>query len=547
MSDDAADAVVIGAGHNGLVAANLLADAGWDVVVLEAQPEPGGAVRSAELTRPGFVHDLFSAFYPLAAASPVLRRLDLVAFGLRWRRAPRVLAHPTPDGRCAVLSTDIEETARSLDTYAAGDGDAWRRLYGEWQQVGDGIVGALLGPFPPVVPAVGLAARLGPGGLVRFARRLLLPARRFADEEFGGAGGGLLIAGNTLHTDLSPESATGALFGWLLSSLGQQYGFPVPEGGAGQLAAALARRLESRGGRVECGVRVVKVRVRGGRAVGVTTADGTEIGARRAVLADVVAPQLFLDLVGPDHLPGDFLEDVRRFEFDHATVKVDWALDGPIPWESEEPRGAGTVHLGDSMDELTLYSAELATGRLPRHPFLVLGQMTTADPTRSPPGTETAWAYTHVPRRPRGDAAGELRGTWDDSEGDRFADRMEARIERLAPGFRQRVLARHVMTPPVLAGANQSLVDGSVNAGTAQLHQQLVFRPVPGLARPETPVRGLYLASASAHPGGGVHGAPGANAARAAIGGAHRRRRLLAVAATAAVASAVRRRHPGPA
>ncbi|HEX2272898.1 MAG TPA: NAD(P)/FAD-dependent oxidoreductase [Acidimicrobiales bacterium] len=542
MSLAAVDAVVVGAGHNGLVAANLLADAGWEVLVLEAQPEPGGAVRSAELIRPGFVHDLFSAFYPLAAASPVLQRLDLESFGLRWRRAPRVLAHPTPDGRCAVLSTDIEETARSLDTYAAGDGDAWRRLYREWRQTGDGLVGALLAPFPPVLPAVELAARLGPTGLLRFARRLTLPARRFAEEEFGGAGGGLLVAGNTLHTDLSPEAAGGTLIGWLLSSLGQQHGFPVPEGGAGQLVAALVRRLESRGGRVECGARVVKVDVRGGRAVGVVTADGTQIGARRAVLADVVAPQLFLELVGPDHLADDFLEDLRRFQFDDATVKVDWALDGPIPWEIEGPGGAGTVHLADSMDELTLYSAELATGQLPRHPFLVLGQMTTADPTRSPPGTETAWAYTHVPRRPRGDAAGELEGTWGGAEAERFADRMEARIERFAPGFGQRVVGRHVFTPRSLAQANESLVDGSVNAGTAHLHQQLVFRPVPGLARPETPVRALYLASASAHPGGGVHGAPGANAARAAVAAAHRGRRVLAVAATGAVAAAARRR-----
>ena len=536
------DAVVVGAGHNGLVAANLLADAGWDVLVLEAQPEPGGAVRSAELTRPGFVHDVFSAFYPLAAASPVLQALDLESFGLRWRRAPQVLAHPTPDGRCAVLSTNVDETARSLDAYAPGDGAAWRRLYGFWQQVGDDLVRSLLSPFPPVRPATALAVRLGPAGLLRLARRGILPVRRLGEEEFAGEGGRLLLAGNTLHTDLSPESAGGALFGWLLSSLGQRHGFPVPEGGAGQLPAALVRRLESRGGRVECGKRVVRVQVAGGRAIGVATADGTEVRAQRAVLADVVAPQLFLDLVGPDHLSPEFLDDVRRFELDHATVKVDWALDGPVPWETEGAAGAGTVHVADSVDDLTLYSAELATGQLPRHPFLVLGQMSTADPTRSPPGTETVWAYTHVPQRPRGDAAGELKGTWDDAESQRFADRMEDRIERLAPGFRQRVVGRHVLTPRTLPEANQSLVNGALNGGTAQLHQQLVFRPVPGLARPETPVRGLYLASSSAHPGGGVHGAPGANAAHAALSAAGRARRVLAVAAAGAVASAAARR-----
>lgn len=531
------DAVVVGAGHNGLVAANVLADAGWDVLVLESQPEPGGAVRSGALTQPGFVHDLFSAFYPLAVASPVIRRLDLESFGLRWRRAPLVLAHPTPDGRCAALSTDIEETAHSLDACAPGDGQAWVRLYRLWERVGAPLLDAILSPFPPVVPGARLAGRLGPAGVLRFARQLALSVRRMAEEEFAGEAAGLLLAGNALHTDLAPEHAGSGLFGWLLCCLGQQHGFPVPEGGAGQLTAALVRRLESRGGRVECGSRVAKIEVRRGRAVGVRTDDGREVATRRAVLADVVAPELYLDLVGADHLPPRLVDDLRRFQYDSGTVKVDWALAGPVPWECEEVRRAGTVHVADSMDELTLYAAELAMSQLPRRPFLVLGQMTTADPSRSPAGTETIWAYTHVPQHIRGDAAGELRGTWDEAETERFAARMEERIERLAPGFRDLVLARHVFTPPTLQGANESLVRGAVNAGTAQLHQQLVFRPTPGLARPETAIDRLYLASASAHPGGGVHGAPGANAARAALAASLRRRWLVGAAATAAAGS----------
>ena len=541
------DAVVVGAGPNGLVAANVLADAGWDVVVLEANDVPGGAVRTAEVTAPGFRNDLFSAFYPLGVASPALRALELERHGLEWRRAPLVVAHPTPDGPTAVLSTDGDETARSLERFAGGDGDGWRHLYDLWEQVGDELLEALLRPFPPVLPGARLAAALGPTRALPFARLALMTVRRLAQEEFRGAGGGLLLAGCALHTDLSPESTGGGLFGWLLGGLGQQVGFPVPAGGAQSLTDALVRRLVERGGRVECGVRVTGIDVRGGRAVAAVAADGTRFDARRAVLADVGAPALYSHLVAAEHLPSRLLEDVRRFEYGSGTVKVDWALDGPIPWLDPEVGRAGTVHLADSLDELSEMSTQLTRGLLPSRPFLVMGQMTTADPSRSPAGTEAAWAYTHVPRVATGDAGDDgLAGRWEDAETERFVARMEARIERMAPGFGDRVLARHVFTPPTFEAANANLVGGEINGGTAQLHQQLVFRPVPGLGRPETPIDRLFLASASAHPGGGVHGACGANAARAALGRDRRPRRLVAAGAVLAIgtgaARSVRRR-----
>src|SRR4051794_11977391 len=230
------DAIVIGAGPNGLVAANVLADHGWQVLVLEAQPVAGGAVRTAELTEPGFHHDVFSAFYPLGAASPAIQALDLERHGLRWRHAPLALANPTPDGRCLALSTDIDETADSLDSYAKGDGDAWRRLYGLWEDLSPRLLEALLTPFPPVKASLGIGKRLGPGGLLRFGRFAMLPVRRLAEETFQGEGGGLLLGGNALHTDLAPEASASGIYGWLLASLGQQVGFPVPEGGAGRLA-----------------------------------------------------------------------------------------------------------------------------------------------------------------------------------------------------------------------------------------------------------------------------------------------------------------------
>ena len=415
-SNGDADAVVIGAGPNGLVAANLLADAGWSVVVLEAEPDPGGAVRSGELTAPGFLHDRFSAFYPLGAASPVLRGLELERYGLRWRRSPLVLAHPLPDGRCPVLSTDLDETAASLDAEAPGDGDAWRRLSGLWEQVGGPLLDALLTPFPPVRAGARLAARLGPAGLARFARFGVLSVQRLAEEEFSGEGAGLLLTGAALHTDLAPDSAASALFGWLLCGLGQQVGFPAPEGGSGQLTQALVDRLAARGGRVVCGTRVTRVMVRGGRAAGVLTAGGAEVAAGRAVVADVGAPALYRDMVGPEHLPPRVLDDLRRFQYDHGTVKVDWALDGPIPWTAEAARRAGTLHVADGMGHFVEASGELLTGRIPARPILVMGQMAVADPTRSPAGTETAWAYTHVPQKVRGDRGGDLKGVWDFAE-----------------------------------------------------------------------------------------------------------------------------------
>ncbi|MEU2574377.1 NAD(P)/FAD-dependent oxidoreductase [Streptomyces anulatus] len=512
------DAVVIGAGPNGLVAANLLAAAGWSVEVLEAQPEPGGAVRSDRGVHPDYVSDLFSAFYPLAAASPVLGGLELQEEGLEWSRAPRVLAHPLPDGRCAVLERGARETAAGLDTFAAGDGAAWLDLYGTWTRLGPDILRALFTPFPPVRATVRLAAKLRAAGGLRLARTMVLPVRRLGEEEFRGEGARLLLAGNALHADLGPEAAGSGGFGWLMSMLGQTYGFPVPVGGAGALTTALVRRLERHGGVVRSGERVDEIVVRAGRAVGVRTASGESVPASRAVLADVSAPALYGGLVDTRFLPDQLLSDLRRFQWDFATFKVDWALNGPVPWTAGEASTAGTVHLADGVDGLTRFAAQIATGQVPDRPFLLFGQMTTADATRSPAGTESAWAYTHVPHRIKGDAGEDgLTGRWDRREQEAMADRMEHEIERWAPGFRSRVLSRRVLAPPTIEAMDANLLGGAINGGTAAAHQQLVFRPTPGTGRPETPVKNLYLASASAHPGGGVHGAPGANAARAAL------------------------------
>jgi phytoene dehydrogenase-like protein len=500
------DALVVGAGHNGLVAANLLADAGWSVVVVEASDRPGGAIRSDESVRMGFVTDWFSAFYPLGAASPVLQRLELDRWGLTWRHAPTVLAHVFPDDRCAVLDRDVAVTSASLDTFGSGDGAAWTALAADFERIREPFVRAILGPFPPVRAALKLARTMGAADLLRFLRFAVQPVRRFGDETFSGEGAPMLFAGNALHTDLPPEASGSAIYGWLLCMLGQVVGFPVPEGGSSGIPDALVRRLQAAGGVVRTQCPVESVLITGGRASGVRLASGETVSAR-AVLADVGAPQLYLDLVGREHLPRRLVDDLGRFQWDSPTLKVNWALSGRIPWTAPGARDAGTVHLGVDLNGLTFYAASLAAQRMPREPFILLGQMTTADASRSPEGTESVWAYTHVPEGV----------PFDDGRIENHTALIEETIERHAPGFGSLVLDRWIQAPADLQAVDANLHAGAVGGGTASIHQELVFRPVPGLARAETPIDGLYLAGASAHPGGGVHGAPGSNAALAAM------------------------------
>lgn len=499
--------MVVGGGHHGLVAAALLADAGWDVCLLEAADRVGGAVCSAQL-HPGYVSDLYSAFYPLAAASPVLRALRLHEHGLRWSHAPAVLAHPPRPGAdaAAVLHRDPHDTAAGLAAEHPADGEAWLALVEHWQRVRDPVLRSIFTAFPPVRGTAGLLRALGAAGALRFARFLALPAHRMGHELFRGEGGRLLLAGNALHADVPVDAPLSGLYGWLLAMLAQDVGFPVPVGGAGELAAALARRAQAAGAQLHTGQRVERIEVSGGRVRAVHTAAGLAVRVRRAVIADVSAPSLYLDLLPAHAVPAGLREDLARFQWDSPVVKVNWALAGPIPWRAGGARGAGTVHLGCDERQMAHWSADIETATVPRTPFLLVGQMTTADASRSPAGTESAWAYTHLPR-----------GVSDDASADLLAARVDEVMERFAPGFSARVLARIVQRPGDLERADANLVGGAVHGGTAQLHQQLVFRPVPGLGRARTPVAGLYLGSAAAHPGGGVHGACGWLAARAAL------------------------------
>jgi phytoene dehydrogenase-like protein len=510
------DAVVIGAGPNGLVAANRLAEAGWDTLLLESQPEVGGAVRSDRELHPDFVTDTFSAFYPMAVASRVITGLHLEDYGMRWRHAPAVVGHSLQNGRWVMVHRDVDVTAKLLDEEHPGDGDAWRALHDQWRRIGPSLVDALVTPFPPLGPTVRAMIKLPTVGGLSFVRELLAPASAAFEQHFGSQALRLLLAGNALHADIPLDGSGSGFLGLLLIMLGQTVGFPVPQGGAGRLAEAMRDRFLRHGGEVVCNAEVTKITVEHGRAIGVQVLDQF-VRARRAVLADVAAEHLYGRLVTFDKLPARVQTRMAGFRRDPGTVKVDYALSGPVPWSGTPPYAPGTVHISDSYEELVIGYAQLSSGHIPQRPFLLVGQMTIADPTRSPEGTESLWAYTRVPQRVLGDAGGSLTGSWDADEAERFADRMQHRIEQRAPGFSDRILARRILTPRDMERRNASLIGGSINGGTAALDQQLIFRPIPGLGRASTPIRGLYLASSSAHPGGAVHGACGMNAARAAL------------------------------
>lgn len=501
----AADAVVIGAGHNGLVAAALLADAGWDVEVLETQQEPGGAVKSAEVV-PGYTSDLYSAFYPLSVASPALRELHLEDHGLRWTHAPSVVGHAraADDEDAPVIYRDIDRTAAELDRNHTGDGHRWRALFEQWQHVKGPLLDSLFAPFPPVRGAARLLRTLGTAGALDLAHLLVLPAGIMAEHLFEGDAARLLLLGNAMHADVPIDAPGSGVMGYLLLMMAQDGGFPVPVGGAGELTRALVRRAESAGARITCGVEVERIEMRGGRAVAVHAADGRTVRCRRAVIANTSAPQLFQRLLPADATPRRV--DLSRFVWDTPVLKINYALNGPIPWRSSSLSGAGTVHLGADHDGLIRWMADLNTRTLPEHPFMLFGQMTTADPTRSPAGTESAWAYTHLPR-----------GLADDASADVLAERVDRVLEEHAPGVTDLMVGKSVQRPSDLEHDDANLHTGAVNGGTSQLFQQLIFRPAPGLGGPQTGIDNVFLGSAGAHPGGGVHGACGRNAARAAL------------------------------
>jgi phytoene dehydrogenase-like protein len=497
-----ADAVVIGAGPNGLAAAIRLAEAGRSVVVLEAADHYGGAVRTEELTLPGFHHDTFSSVYPAGAASPVFGRMPLAEHGLEWVHPESCFATPLPDAPAPALYRDMDRTVASLDAVHAGDGAAWRAFAEPFLGSWDAVAATMLSGFPPVGGPVKLLTQAGPLRSLGFARLLAESSIGLARRTFESGGARAWLYGAAMHGDTPPHMPGGAIAAAYLNLMGHAVGWPSPRGGAGRLADALVGHLRSLGGEVRVGTPVERVLVAGGRATGVATASGEELRAG-IVVADVM-PHALLALAG-DALSGWYRAMVKRYHYGPSTLKVDWALDGPIPWADATVRGAGTVHVGGSEDEL-LATIDRQEQGLPEHPFLLLGQQTVADPSRAPAGKHTAWAYTHGPQH----------GVDWEAEADRHVERVEAQVERYAPGFRDRILARHVLSPATLQERNANLVGGDVGGGSYKL-RQVLFRPLPSLSPYRTPVKGLFLGSAATFPGGAVHGVPGDAAARAAL------------------------------
>lgn len=470
------DAVVVGAGPNGLSAAIVLARTGWSVHVLEQGSSVGGGLQSAEVTRPGFVHDLGSGIHPLAAASPFFRSLPLDEYGLSWVQPELPFAHPLGDGRAAVLSKSLAATAHGLGSDAA----AYRRLMTPLTDRWPTLLDEVLQPIIHVPKA--------PLLLAQFGLRAAWPAQMLARGIFETEEAKALLAGLAAHTALPLSALGSSSLGLVLGAVGHAVGWPFPEGGAGALADALAAYLRDLGGTIETDRRVQNV---------------DDLPADRAVLLTFTPRQVLQ--AARHRLPSGYARRLERYEYGAAVVKVDYALSDPIPWEAEACRRAGTIHLGGTLEEIAAAEQAVADGHVPENPFVLLAQHSRFDPTRTPDDRHTAWAYCHVPNGSTVDAT----------------EQIERQIERFAPGFRDTILERHVLTPQGLETLNPTLIGGDINGGSLHL-TQLLARPVlhwNPYRVPATTAQGarLYLCSASTPPGAGVHGMCGVNAARAAL------------------------------
>jgi phytoene dehydrogenase-like protein len=468
------DAVVVGAGPNGLAAAIRIAQQGFSTLVLEQSTQVGGACRTEELTLPGFCHDVGSAVHPLALGSPFFSSLPLEEHGLVWLHPTIPLAHPIDRTRVAILYQSLEKTGLLLGR----DADRYNELFGplvtNWQ--------SLLQEFlQPIFHAPQHPWRMAQFGLLALLSVEQLVRRRFLEEATKA-----LLAGLGAHSFLSLSAPGSASFVLMLGLLAHAVGWPIPKGGAGSITQALARYLLSLGGKIETGASIKSFR---------------ELPKTRAVLYDVTPRQL----IQIEQLPSSYQKRLERFKYGPAVFKIDYALDGNVPWIHEECHNAGTVHLGGTFEEVALAESKVISGQPAAHPFVLLSQPTLWDSTRAPAGQHILWAYTHVPFGSNHD----------------LTEIIERQIDRFAPGFSKRIMARRISSPAQLESMNPNLVGGTITGGANHLWQ-LIARPTLSAVPYRTPKKGVYLCSSSTPPGGGVHGMCGFHAADAVLRDFHR-------------------------
>jgi phytoene dehydrogenase-like protein len=464
------DAIIVGSGPNGLSAAITLAEQGISVLVLEAHEHIGGGARSVEFTLPGFTHDVCSAIHPMAALSPAFRRMALGTHGVTWIEPPAALAHPLDDGRAALLWHSLDETALGLDV----DADSYRTLLASWVVQAPTLFSELLGP---------LRVPRHPFLLAGFGWTALKSVERLARNCFKTVPARALFAGCAAHAFLPFDAPASSAIGLTLLLAAHVVGWPVAKGGSSAISGALAKYLTSLGGVIETRRRV---------------ASWGDIPKSRVVMFDT-SPKTMARICR-DQLPASYLSRLARFRPAPGIFKLDWALDGPIPWKSKQCGLAGTVHVGGTLEEIAIAESEVNRSIHPQRPYVLVAQQSLFDPTRAPPGKHTGWAYCHVPSGSTVD----------------MTETIERQVERFAPGFRDCILARHTMTTAELSQYNENYEGGDITGGANDI-RQILMRPTLRWTSYQTPVPEIYLCSSSTPPGGGVHGMCGYHAASLAL------------------------------
>jgi phytoene dehydrogenase-like protein len=533
------DAVLVGSGINSLVAGAMLARAGWDVCILERNDWLGGAIKTAEITKPGFHHDVFSGWHPLFLGSAAYAELgdELHAEGLEYLNTDLPTATAFPDGESAFLSTSQEANVAEMDRLHGGDGAAWKRTVEEFLPNADlafGVMGTEL--WSPAGLALALRAlrRMGARGALDFAGDGLQTCRDWLSETFGSPGVHGLLAPWVLHTGLGPDAATSGFMTRVISFALQMGGMPAPKGGGGRLVDALVRLIGDHGGTCETRADVRRVLVSGGRAVGVSLSNGQAVTAARAVICNVTPTQLYLRLLEGASVPPGVLRRAERFRYGRAGMQIHMALSEPPRWEGDERLSrTPMVHVTPGLDGVSRAVNEAERGLLPAEATIVCGQPVAVDPSRAPEGKSILWVQLQeLPARPKGDAAGEMDvgdGAWTESLRERYADRIQARLLRHIPNLESALLGRVVLSPADLERANPNLVGGDPYSGSLSLDQNFLWRPLPGQPSHRTPVKNLYQIGASTHPGPGLGGVSGTLVAKALLQGSLARRLALRV------------------